>query len=205
MKGLLKKDGYMLWKYGKITLLSCLIFLVAGSLNTKNLFFMLYLVIIGPALCKSLSSYDERSGWDRYCDALPLTRKLVVSEKYLFTLIVVAGIAILGMASRALTAGLHGGQLLPEATALLSAGILIPTITFPLDFRFGMETGRLINLFIIGMICAVMAARSLDRGETVGALLPWGNGAAMLVVMGVLVLYGLSWLLSVRIYERREF
>ena len=95
MKGLLKTDWYMLWKYGKITLLSCLIFLVAGSLNTTNLFFMVYPVIVGSALSKSLFSYDERSGWDRYCDALPLTRKLVVSEKYLFTLTLVAGIASL--------------------------------------------------------------------------------------------------------------
>ena len=74
MKGLLLKDLMMMLKYGRLTLLACLIFSLVGWFGEPNLFMMLYPVIIGSVMAQSLISYDERSGWDRYCDALPVSR-----------------------------------------------------------------------------------------------------------------------------------
>ena len=106
MKGLLLKDLMMMLKYGRLTLLACLIFSLVGWFGEPNLFMMLYPVIIGSVMAQSLISYDERSGWDRYCDALPVSRAQVVTGKYLIALLVfavcgdhagiVAGLVILG-------------------------------------------------------------------------------------------------------------
>ena len=65
MKGLLLKDLMMMLKYGRLTLLACLIFSLVGWFGEPNLFMMLYPVIIGSVMAQSLISYDERSGWDR--------------------------------------------------------------------------------------------------------------------------------------------
>ena len=54
MKGLLLKDLTMMLKYGRLTLLACLIFSVAGWFGEPNLFFMVYPVVIGSVMAQSL-------------------------------------------------------------------------------------------------------------------------------------------------------
>ena len=39
MKGLLRKDLYMIWNYGKMLLLMCVVFLVAGAVSKDGNFF----------------------------------------------------------------------------------------------------------------------------------------------------------------------
>ena len=45
MKGLLLKDLMMMLKYGRLTLLACLIFSLVGWFGEPNLFMMLYPVM----------------------------------------------------------------------------------------------------------------------------------------------------------------
>ena len=87
MKGLLRKDLYMIWRYGRLLLLISALFLVLGAISGGNTFFILYPVLFGGVLPVNLISYEERDGWNALCDTMPVSRKTVVNERYLMTLL----------------------------------------------------------------------------------------------------------------------
>ena len=88
MKGLLQKDLYMIWRYGRMLLAVSALFVVFGAFSKgENFFFIIYPVLFAGVLPVTLLSYEERFGWDKYCDTLPLGRKTVVSARYIMTLL----------------------------------------------------------------------------------------------------------------------
>ena len=84
---------------------------------------------------------------------------------------------------------------------LIVIGLLTPTVLLPLTFRFGVEKGRLFYYFIIGSFCAlsVTAANISELAGKVSAV------PVFVLPIAVIILFILSWLLSIRIYERKEF
>lgn len=91
MKGLLYKDWLMLKKYCRVYLLVLIVFLVVSVSAEESIFFSVYLMVLSSVLGVTLVSYDEKSGWERYCDTLPCPRELRVNEKYVFSLILMGG------------------------------------------------------------------------------------------------------------------
>ena len=70
------------------------------------------------------------------------------------------------------------------------------------DFlRWGVEKGRILYYFIIGVIVAaglVFSSDFIGPGKAIGR---WGTAAVLLVSV---VFFAASWLLSVKLYEKRE-
>ena len=206
MKGLLKKDMYMLWAYCKIVLVIVAVFLVVSFIGGDSLFFMLYPVVFCAILPVTLLSYDERFRWHIYCDALPIPRRTQVTEKYLLTL-------IFGAVAFFLLALAHGIRLLPagrtdDFRVLLSMMLLFvlvsPSLILPFMFKLGPEKGRLAYFIMFGLVLVVVV---LLTGRTVEDLPQVSGGAGMLLgtlIFGILVFVG-SWRLAIRWYEKREF
>ena len=205
MKGLLRKDLYMTWAYGRLLLLISAVFLFSSVFmpTEENFFFVIYPVLMGGVLPVTLLSYDERSGWNRSCDALPVSRKLVVDERYLMAILSFLALYALTLAVQAAVLLPQGraGDLVQLACLLPCFGLVAPAVMLPVTLRFGVEKGRLVYFFFIGLLVAaglVWSRRVLSIGGAIGK---WG-GAAVLV--GVLLFFGCSWLLSRRLYEKRE-
>ena len=205
MKGLLRKDLYMTWAYGRMLLLISALFLFSSVFMPaeENFFFVIYPVLLGGVLPVTLLSYDERFGWNRYCDALPVSRKLVVDERYLMSLLCF-------LALYAVTLAVQAAVLLPKGRAadlgqlaalLPCFGLLAPAVMLPVTLRFGVEKGRLVYYFFIGMLVAAGLAFSKQLLGVSGAIGKWGAAA---VLLGVVLLFAASWLLSRRLYEKRE-
>ena len=204
MKGLLLKDLTMMLKYGRITLLACLLFSVAGCFGEPNLFFMLYPVVIGSVMAQSLIAYDERSGWDSYCDALPVTRAQVVTGKYLIALIVFAVFFILGVTGQLISSVRGGGQSILSVIALLAAGgLIIPAVLLPFSFRFGTEKGRVVYLVTVGLALGSVAALGYVKGSNPSGL-NMTSGAALGLLLTAVVVFIVSWRLSILLYKNRE-
>jgi len=204
MKGLLLKDLTMMMKYGRFTLLACLIFSVAGCFNEPNLYFMLYPVVIGSVMAQSLISYDERSGWDRYCDALPVSRAQVVTGKYLIALIVFAVFFVIGVVGQKISGLRGGGQpILPVVSLLAAGGLIIPAILLPFSFRFGTEKGRVVYLLTVGLVLGGVAALGYVKGSTPSEL-NMTNGVAAGLFIAAVVIFIVSWRLSIALYQNRE-
>lgn len=84
MKGLLRKDLYLMIKYCRLFFILIIVFSFAGAWN-NNLFFALYPITISSIIPVNLLSYDEKSNWSLYACTFPCSRKEIVSSKYILT------------------------------------------------------------------------------------------------------------------------
>ena len=204
MKGLLRKDWYMIRSYCRILVLMCLIFLAVGVISPgNNFFFLAYPVLLGGVLPVTLLSYDERFHWPLSCDTMPLSRETVVDERYLLSLLCFGAFFLLSLAVQG-GVRLLGRETPPPgalAALLLPMGLLPTALMLPVIYRWGVEKGRIVYYVIIGAVTAaglIFAEASLTPDSTVSLR---GGLLSVLLSLG---LFAASWLLSRRIYGRRE-
>lgn len=201
MKGLLRKDCHMIWNYGRMLLLISLVFLIAGALSKEeNFFFVVYPVLLGGVLPVTLLSYEERCGWNRFCDAMPLSRRTVVSARYVTTLLSFGALYLLTLLVNALF-GRPAAELGELALLLPGFGLLPSAIMLPISLRWGVEKGRIAYFILIGVFVA-LGMFLFDSIRVIGTTVPAPGVAASLIA--AIVIFALSWLLSIRLYEKRE-
>lgn len=205
MRGLLQKNLYMIWNYGRMLLVMSVIFLLVGTFAAEEtFFFVIYPVLFAGVLPVTLLSYDERSGWVPYCDALPLRRRTVVSAHYIsaaLCFLVLYAVTLLLHAAVNLPKG-QGREVLEMAALLPVFGLIAPAVMLPLTLRFGVEKARIAYWIIIGVVVAFglgLFNSGVDLSGEIG-----GGGLAAMPAAAVL-LFAASWLLSIRLYEKREF
>lgn len=97
MKGLIRKDFYLLWSYCRLMPLFLLAFIIfsAFSSDGQSPFFIYYPCILSSVLPVNLLAYDDAEHWLTYCDTLPVTRRQYVSGKYIMSLICAGTIFLL--------------------------------------------------------------------------------------------------------------
>lgn len=211
MKALLRKDLYQLKAYCKSYLLICAVFLGVSLAGEGNLFFITYPAMLCSLIPVTLQTYDERGKWDAYAGTLPVTRFQLVSSKYLTGLccsgIVLALLAVVLIAANRYAPALR--LFLLGITFCLS--LVSPAFCLPFVFRFGTEKGRLAYYVSIGVFFAaiyILADRLGISAADTSAIDSWdGTGTAPGILAACLVctaVYIGSWLLSVRIYKKRE-
>ena len=70
-------------KYCRSYLIILLVFHAASTMNTSQWFFLFYPCLLCGMIPVTLLAYDERSHWDQYALTLPVSRKEIVTGKYL--------------------------------------------------------------------------------------------------------------------------
>ena len=208
MRGLLLKDWYLIQKYAWSLYLMDVFFIVL-SLAMDSVFIFIYPYLFAGIIPMTLYAYDEREKWKGYCAALPVSRRQYVSGKYLCGLLSVAAVLLLSLAvhtpaylaapGRTVDYLLDFLSLLP---ACASIGFLTPAISLPLMFRFGAERARIAYVVVLAGIAA-MSVVFLGSGS-LGAKIEAASLHPAAVYAAAPVLYLLSWLLSMVIYEKRE-
>lgn len=206
MKGLLLKDFYTITKYCRIFFLVIIVFIAISCFGSESVFFILYPLVFAGMIPTTLFSYDEREKWNITCETLPCTRTQYVNGKYLMGLILQIAVLILSAIAQAVKMSIVGTF---ELTAFLSIiaimfgfCLFIPTIILPLLFRFGAEKGRIVYLVVIGILCAATAA--LFGFDVLNNIAATQLISPILCSISV-VLFALSWVLSVMFYKKREF
>lgn len=206
MKGLLLKDLYMINRYFRMFLGVALLFIVLSAV-LDSLFYAFYPVVFLSMIPISLLSYDERCHWQQFADAAPYTRRDVVKGKYQLLFLCLAVILILELAAQSIqmvgTHSFDAGKLLDLIGWIAVCGLVLPAISLPLSMKLGPERGRVAQLFFIGAICAV--AYIAVSANHVSLTMAAGASVLPFALVGCLVLVHLSYRLSVRFYERREF
>lgn len=207
MTGLLYKDMLLILKHCRSYLLLIVVFMacaLTGEGNFQN-FFLVYPCFIISMLPLTLYTYDEKEQFCKYCDALPIPRSRYISEKYLLVLMAILLMLLLTALCSygkmemqgSFTAAKFGTLLL--STVVLS--LFAPSVAMPLVFRFGAERGRVIYLVMVGVACAFgMMFSGSELSASVDVAGAGGLGAAAAAA----VLYGISWRISIRIYQKKE-
>lgn len=209
MKGLLLKDGYQTVSQMKTMYLTVAVVLVVWMFSTSDsyAFPISYAAIFLGVLPVNLLGYDQNSGWVEYSLTLPVSKKVLVAEKYLVGLLCAAASVVIGGLFVVILSLRKGAAL--DGTALFFVGngvntiLLMNGISLPLMYRFGTEKARMIYILTFAGFGALIAGGGtlIDEFQTSGHFqASIGLGAVLFVV--VLVLYVLSWRLSVAWYGK---
>lgn len=209
MKGLLLKDGYQTVSQMKTMYLTVAVVLVVWMFSTSDsyAFPISYAAIFLGVLPVNLLGYDQNSGWVEYSLTLPVSKKVLVAEKYLVGLLCAAASVVIGGLFVVVLSLRKGAAL--DGTALffvwngVNTILLMNGISLPLMYRFGAEKARMIYILTFAGFGALIAGGGalVDEFQTNGRFqASIGLGAALFVV--VLVLYLLSWRLSVAWYGK---
>ena len=206
MKGLLLKDWYMVKKYCKVYLVIAAFFIAASFGSDDNLFFVFYPCLLCGMIPVNLLGYDERSRWVQYSGTLPYTKAQFVSVKYLIGLLAQTAMLFLTGIAQAIKMTANGNFVLHDFLMLMLLLLTVATVTssisLPFIFRLGVEKGRIAYYAMVGFICAASATAALVLKEQQAALRQ--NVLLAVSALAAIVIYLLSWYLSIVFYKRRE-
>lgn len=216
MKGLLIKEFYLLEGQIKSWLLVMGLMFFYACFAGGNSFLYMLVILIGVMSTLTVFSLDRACGWDSFVTSLPLTRKEIVASRYLFAFLIDIGISVLSLVlvvlhfimrvEEPLTDSLHSLALMLIITLLMQI-ILLPTV-----YKWGVEKARFVYMACFLILSAVIffitqTGRSsslalIVTGLSLEQIMYAAQAAALLfVLLGGL----LSFTLSVKIYEKKEF
>ena len=205
MKGLLLKDWYQVKTNMWMMYLTVLAVLAIWILSTSgdSSFAVNYSAVFLGIMPAYLLSYDHASGWTEYSFALPLSKELQVAEKYLIGLFCAAAAVVIGGLFVTVIPLRTGTAPDKDVLSLLAGSVcailLINGIMLPLYYRFGAEKARMLYMLMF----AGMGA-ALGGGMVLMDAVPEPDAAIAIVgvLAAVLVLYALSWRVSVAWYGK---
>lgn len=214
MIGLLKKDLLILRRvYMKNFFLVLVLYTVLGIALQMTSFFTLMSWMYGFYVM-SLFSVDNTCRWDFYAATLPVSRKTVVTAKFLLLGLCIAAGFVYSLVTAPVAYLLIGEPIAESILASLLVTLILIiyfAVTIPLTYAFGPDKARsamLLALVVVGG--GIFAAASLgDAGGLLTAMFGWMETS---LVPGIGVLAGVAaavclicWLASCRIYEKKEF
>lgn len=206
MKGLILKDLYALQKYCKNVIIILLVFVCVGFFSTgTNGFFISYPCILGSILPVTLLAYDEKEKWNSYAQTLPVTKGQYVSGKYIiglittsFFLVITSIVYIIKMIQQNL---FSFNEYLNTLFGILIFCLIMSAFIPPFVFKFGTQKGKIIYLTAVGIICGVFIVSESYSDASLLSLIK----IPIAGVLGIcVVLYVLSWILSIKFYQSRE-
>ena len=218
MTGLIWKDAMVMRKNIKFYA----IFLVAYfGLALAGIFDISFVIsfasVIIMMLPVSCFSFDEAAKWDRFCRSFPLEPRSIVGARYLFTLLILLSLAVFSSVCAVLLNLLDIGSTslienIGSMLGSLGAGLFIVDVMLPLCYKLGAERARP-YLFAVIFIPFIAIFLLLRFGPDLGLSLEFLNRMPEISALGViallplagLVCLGLSFLLSCRIVDRKEF
>lgn len=186
MKGLLIKDFKILLKskyiFILITLICSMLILAIGKLffDFKNFPSIIGLIVFFQMISTFFASYsilfilqnDEKCGWDKCEIILPVSKKMLVAEKYIVPYIFVAINALMNSLifnieylSQLTTVGLFIESFLHD----FSIGMIIPLMAVPLYYKFGYYKSKFVQIlvFIIIMYSFIFGISIFPDGSSI--------------------------------------
>lgn len=194
-------------------------FLVTGWFST------IWLVPEGVfwAFCFSINPFAAEEAWNlnRLYLTLPISRSRVVACRYLLSLILFLAGTILALALMPLTNLYSFSKWYPDlkwSLALVSFGFLIHALLslfmYPILFRLGYRKGHIWGFYLPVLLTGVVYLTIIEYDLMAGGtfilncliyasehILPCIGG---MLGLGAVILAG-SWLLSMKLYSRRDF
>lgn len=210
MLGLVKKD-FLLLKANLKTMI--IIFIVYLIMIFQGLFDATFVVpLIGIMLFISTFSYDDFNKWNSYAITLPNGRKNVVKAKYIASIILTVILAILAlllsvMVSYIKTNGINLDETISSLMGTILSSVIIISFLYPIVFKFGATNGRIIMFaFVFGIAAVVgLIANFVDMSFAINLINKLDNCLYIAIPLISVILLGVSYLISNKIYQNKEF
>ncbi len=204
MKGLLLKDLYCTIGYLKVFLIIDVAFTLLAAFGSGNLFLLLYPCILAGMVAMTLISYDEKEKWNTYAATLPYSKTQIVSSKYITSLILGIGTDLLIVLSQSISMIIKGtfeiSAVLVLFVTFVPLTILSPSLLLPFIFKFGVDKGRIVYYLVLGVFCAVIGMTESMQGKEIALK----SGFEVLIFLVSIIMFAVSWLLSIGFYKNKE-
>lgn len=226
MKGLLYKDWTMIFGGYKTNFLFLLLFYGGFTALCRISFLSYALVFVLGMYASSTISMDESSHWDAYARTLPVSPRQLVSAKYLLTLLLTAVSIPLGLLLILLIPD-PKPSLMETASGMISAAavtLIYLSFVMPLSYRFGAAKARSwvsITIFLVffGPLAFLALMKDDESNPGIQALHTLGrmiDSSALaeqqwiflflaLLLGTALICLIISWVISVRIYAKKNY
>ncbi len=217
MRGLLLKDLALLKNQAQALLLVAAISVFMMAMGNDIVFIISYTVMIFAMYSISTLSYDYFDNGYAFLFTLPITRKLYVLEKYVFSfLCVLAGctFSLILMIGQSLILSQNTVVFSDDISFLVGyifGAMISLSAVLPLQIKFGPEKGRIAMLvFFMIIMAAGIALKDVLDDEKVVQLLEKVSDLAPMIALGMLgifsiALFGISYLISCKIMKKKEF
>lgn len=210
MKGLIKKDFLLVKANSKQMLIIFAVYLMLIFQGTMDVTFVVPL--IGIMLFISTFSYDDFNNWNAYAVTLPGGRENVVKAKYIASIILTVILSVV-----ALTLGIgvtyiklnciNIEEVLSSLMGTMLSSVIIISLLYPIIFKFGATNGRIILfavVFGIAGICALLA-QFIDFTPIINMINKLDNCALIAIPIISIILLSISYLISNKIYQKKEY
>ena len=207
MKGLILKDIYQLKSYSRV-FIALVIFCVLLAFTEENtIFLMLYPGVLMGMMPITMYAYDEKAKFHSFLAALPVRKQDYVTAKY-----------ILGIGLNLLTCLLTGtiqaihmisngtfvfSELLMVIALAFAVGLVAPAVVLPFIFALGTEKGRFVNIIVVAISVSVISI-FMNMGSDFQILMD-AQQMILIALAAALLIYTLSWWITTRIYDKKEY
>ena len=208
-KGLIYKDLFLLKEAFPIAALAVLFLLFSITLGFAGGFLALciMLLVFAVKVGESTLIYDETDGWDSFVLTAPVSRKEIIRSKYLLQILFLAGAFLISAVLLLLI------SLIPQFDGeewlyiMLIVGfcyaLVYGAVVIPVYLKFGQHTSRYVAFVILIVVAGLF-------GVTFGFSMFMEFAASTIpYLIGILAVslaaYGASYLVSQKIYAKREF
>ena len=210
MLGLIKKDFLLIKANLKSMVIIFIVYLILAFQGTFDVIFIMPL--IGIMLFISTFSYDDFNNWNSYAVTLPDGRRNVVRAKYIASIILTV---ILGAVALAIGAGIsytktnsiNVDEIMSSLMGTMLSSVIIISLLYPIVFKFGATNGRIILFAVVFGIAGIGAliAQFVDMTFIINMINGLDNYSLIAIPIISVILLGISYLISNKIYQNKEF
>lgn len=205
IKQLVFKDMMLQRKLGFISFI-CLLFLIIVDFGSDN--FLLKLSISIPILGTIWStSYEARSKSEKILNSLPFDRKDIIVAKYVFvSILVLLGVifsllvGLIQLQNEHITGFMLWGEILGGITGGLVYSMIVLPIEFSVEYSSSKQVAYFMGIIVGGLSGVIVSSEWLDVENA------WSMSLVVNVcfIAGLLILYVMSMLLSINLYNERD-
>ncbi|MBR2595505.1 MAG: ABC-2 transporter permease [Solobacterium sp.] len=205
MKGLFYKDVLMLTRSFRAYLAMTLFFIILATIRPDNSFWAVYGTFFFVTLVSSLMAVDEQSRWLSYCDILPLKRRDIINERYLLSLILTAALVVLFLILSLIFRHADMPTVLVTAGMMVALSLLAISVSMPINVKFGTAKGQMVRMTVI-IVMVACGMFIINYAGPITAILLQVKASVLLFGLAafIILIFALSWLLSIRIYEKKN-
>ena len=206
MTGLIIKDILNLKKSLMASLLMLLLFSIAAYQSKDPSFLIGVFVIIIAMQAVSAIAYDDLAKWDVYALTMPVSRKELVTSKYILAALL-SIIALIVSATISYffifpLSNLSTREFLITSYLVFAIAMLLISVALPLIYKFGVERSRLLLVAVI--LIPTSIGVFLNK---MGIVLPDEKQLLMLAKISPIMIIGILFIsifISTRIYKNKD-
>lgn len=210
MLGLIKKDFLLIKANLKSMVIIFIVYLILAFQGTFDVTFIVPL--IGIMLFISTFSYDDFNNWNSYAVTLPNGRKNVVRAKYIASIILTVILGVIALAigvgiSYTKTNSINLDEIISSLMGTMLSSVIIIALLYPIVFKFGATNGRIILFAVVFGAAGIGAliAQFVDMTSIINMINRLDSYPLVAIPIISAILLGISYLISNKIYQSKEF